>query len=160
MWRQINQLKKIKLFLAILPSKKGHIKLCATLVVLLFLAIFTAKTPAYAHSVECWGTSYDWKGSNGRYMYAAATQCREEVYYAGVNIRVQSFDWQENKWKDLILNAMGGDYNTNFYQFASALGVYVPPYHGINCRRIRTIHGVVHDNQERFFTTYSGGQCY
>lgn len=123
------------------------------------LTIFAVNAPVNAHNVNCWGHSSDWK-SSGNYKYEASTQCAEKIYYVSVTIYLQQYDWTGRKWVDVRYLAGGGNYNTNFYNFMTQNGFYVPPYNGINCRRIKTYHGVSHDGIQRVFTTYSQGQCF
>lgn len=143
-----------------LPIKKIIYKFLFGFSALVFsLSIFALNAPAYAHSVDCWGHSSDWK-SLGNYKYQASTQCAEKIAYVSVTIYLQNYNWSLNKWVDMKFIAGGGNPNVNFYRFVTQNGVYVPPYSGINCRRIKTYHGVSHDGINRVFTTYSQGQCF
>src|SRR3990167_4544470 len=72
------------------------------------LAIFAVNAPTYAHSVDCWGHSSDWK-SSGNYKYQASTQCAEKIYYVSVTIYLQNYNWSQKKWLDMKYLAGGGD---------------------------------------------------
>lgn len=125
------------------------------------LSIFAVASPAYA-SVSCWGHSADYKSSTtGNYMYTASTQCSQNVSYITVTIYLQQVNWSTRQWVDVRYVAGSGLYNTNFDSFTSPNGIYVPPYYGINCRRIKTYHGVIdYSGNQQVFTTYSQGQCF
>ncbi len=146
-----------------LPFSKIGSRLVVGLVgVFLSLSIFAIKSPVSAHYVDCWGHSTAWKSSStGNFMYKASTQCVEKIFYiAALTIYLQNYDWSQKKWVDVRTLGGGGVYNNNFYSFVTQNGVYVPPYLGINCRRIKTNHGVSHDGINRTFTTYSTSQCF
>lgn len=103
------------------------------------------------------------------YFWTAATECLTSgdaptlanvgVWLQGAQFNtVNPIDWHTLNNSYPVAAQFGTDPG-NLWRSSVAGAFYVPPYYGINCRRIRSMHSAVHGNTV-ILLKQSGGECY
>ena len=136
-------------------------------VILGLVALMLAFGPARrstAHYWACYERAYDnrstfFPGIN--YTWFAANACTENMEATKATGHIQYYDWTNEEWKDDpdVADTHAIESDDDAIIVFGALNV--PPYLGINCRRVRVYFDWVDkDFDVRDSTKYSNGECY
>lgn len=90
--------------------------------------------------------------------YASASCVGEDFQSAQLDLTIDYYDWNEQRWIAQSFFAKQTAENDDFiiaFNFTN-----VPPYLGVNCRRIQSTFRFIHSGRGQLFTLKSNGECY
>jgi hypothetical protein len=126
-------------------------------------ASVVAAPRAEAHLVVCVTFASDSKidppnplGHN--YAWYAATVCPKPIEQVGVGGALQKYDFRVWRWG--FEARLLGSAPENHWLAVTGGTLYVPPFHGINCRRVHSVHSILHHGQLAVGYNSSGSECY
>lgn len=134
---------------------------------LLLFFVFIGPQPAAAHRLGCHWLARD-ASTEGpfNFVWVTAIICTDDTNALKLSPHLQYYDWNGGQWVDLQdlphTSAIDED-------MVAAYGVLtIPPYLGVNCRRVRlyivTVDAHPDENPDEYVVfdnvVYSSGECY
>lgn len=124
----------------------------------------TPTQPGSAHFYGCGQIARDSTVSILTFNYAwfAVNGCTAETDALTVNAHVQFYEWNSEQWvDDPAVSSIHEDEIDDDAVIAFG-ALYVAPYLGVNCRRVRAFFVTVdqHGNEFDTGTVFSNGECY
>lgn len=114
-----------------------------------------------AHIIGCVQTARDshlQSIAGFNYGWLAQQLCSGDADYLYIQAWLQEYNWRRQRWESEAFLAAESESNDDFLM---ALGVRnVPPYLGVNCRRVKAYFTVQEDGRENRGIIRSNGECY
>jgi len=128
--------------------------LLALAIVLAFAATLPGDTSAHTKYIS-W-SSYGFSSGSEQATFSSSTYASGPTDRLWVAAKLQYFDWSCTCWRNLF--ALGAESCEDCTLIKTGGTVTIQRYGGINCRRVRGVHGGYHGNST-VGNSFSGAVC-
>lgn len=139
----------------------------------------TATTRQIQHTKICSRRTTDWQDTDtsqpipNRFKWWAFHSCPVKMEVIGLTGYLQYYDWGARRWKTLHLSGAASRHqpgeDVDYIKWTSRVGHALPPFRGINCRRVKVVTYRVYYEPDappdhpgqgyKTWTIYSQGGC-